>query len=146
MSHALSESQIKQQLALGKLTTHHSKQIQRHILGCPDCLRRLIEVALIQEERDEGPKPFCVRTTRKPLHFVHDTADGFVYSKVEKRGRKWIGRHWSDELDGVRECCTIREANDYVVASFNAMFPEHRCTERCKLFPPESDAGRNRRS
>ena len=65
MSHAVSDDQI-QRLAVGKLTTHDSLRVQRHTSWCPDCLRRLIEVTLIQEERGEGPKAFYANTTRKP--------------------------------------------------------------------------------
>jgi hypothetical protein len=90
----------------------------------------------LQELAGLGPKPLCLPSTRKPLSFVHDTADGFVYSKIERRGREWIARHWGDQLDGIRVCATVREANEYVVASFNEMFPEHRCTERCRMNPP----------
>jgi hypothetical protein len=132
MNHAISPEQIEH-LALGKLTTPESVQVQRHIYNCPDCLKKLIEITFIQELQGVGPKPLCVPTSRKPLSFVHDTADGFIYSKVEHRGRKWIARHWGDELDGMRVCATLREANEYAVASFSEMFPEHRCTERCRL-------------
>lgn len=130
MRHEVSDDQIEK-LAIGKLTTHESIQVQRHIYNCPDCLQRLIEITYIQELVGLGPKPLCVPKTRKPLSFVHDTADGFVYSKVERRGRNWIGRHWGVQLDGIRVCTNVREANEYVVRSFREMFPEHRCTKRC---------------
>ena len=68
---------------------------------------------------------------RKPLHIVHDTADGFIYSRTEKQGRKWIAHHWGDQLQGARECKTMREANEYLQTSFEQMFAEHRCTARC---------------
>ncbi len=131
MSHPL-EEQIEN-LATGKLPTHESIQVQRHIYNCPDCLRRLIEITYLQELAGLGPKPLCVPKTRKPLSFVHDTADGFIHAKVERRGRKWMARHWGDQLDGMRVCASVREANEYVVTSFQEMFPEHRCTERCRL-------------
>ena len=132
MSHAITEPQIEN-LALGQLPTYESILVQRHIYNCPDCLKKLIEITFIQELQGLGPEPLCVPTTRKPLSFVHDTAGGFILSKVERRGRKWIGRHWGDQLEGMRECASIREANEYVIASFQEMFPEHRCTERCRM-------------
>jgi hypothetical protein len=61
----------------------------------------------------------------------HDTADGFIYSRVERQGHKWIARHWGDQLHGQRECQTMREANEHATMAFAQMFPEHRCTERC---------------
>jgi hypothetical protein len=126
------EQQIEN-LATGRLTTNESIQVQRHIYKCPDCLKKLIEITYVQELAGLAPEPLAVPTRRKPLSFIHDTADGPIYSKVERRGRKWIARHWGDQLNGMRACATIREANEYVVASFNQMFPEHRCTERCRL-------------
>lgn len=132
MRHAVSEEQLEN-LALGKLATNESIRVQRHIFGCPDCLRKLIEITYILELQGLGPKPLCVPPSRKPLSFIHHTADGLINSKVEHRGRKWIARHWGDELDGMRVCATMREANEYAVASFNQMFPEHRCTERCRM-------------
>jgi anti-sigma factor RsiW len=120
-----------EQLALGTLTTQDSIRVQRHIFDCPNCLKRLIEIAYRQELQGLGPKPMQIPKTRKPLSFVHDTADGLIHSKVERRGRKWLARHWGEQLDGMRECATVREANEFVVTSFNEMFPEHRCTARC---------------
>jgi hypothetical protein len=140
MRHAISEEQIEN-LAAGKLTTHESIQVQRHIYDCSDCLQRLVEITYIQESAGVGPKPPYLLSTRQPLSFVHDTADGFVYSVVERRGRKWIARHWGDQLDGLRECVTVKEANEFVVASFQEMFPEHRCTERCIVLDKNMLAG-----
>jgi len=130
VGHPISNDQIDK-LATGTLTTHESILVQRHIFDCPDCLRRLIEVTVDQELQGLGPNPLWVPNSRAPLSFVHDTADGFIHLKVERRGRKWVARHWGEHLEGMRECASIREANAYSVASFQEMFPEHRCTDRC---------------
>jgi hypothetical protein len=66
---------------------------------------------------------------------VHDTADGFIYARTERKGRKWLARHWGEQLHGARECRTMREANEYLTTSFVEMFPEHRCTRRCRIDP-----------
>jgi hypothetical protein len=29
----------------------------------------------------------------------------------------------------------MREANDLLIQSFAEMYPEHRCTERCRIAP-----------
>ena len=79
-------------------------------------------------------------STRKCFWFVHDTADGMVHSKVERQRRKWIARHWGDQLDGMRVCASLRDANEYLVTSFQEMFPEHRCTERCELYRCDSQS------
>ena len=135
MKHEPIEQEIES-LALGALSTHDSIRIQRHIYHCGACLKRLIEITLIQEEEGRGPKPLCLPNSRKPLSFVHDTADGLIYSTVERHDRRWLARHWGEELNGAKECKTMREANEFLVASFAAMFPEHRCTERCRIDPP----------
>ena len=54
-------------------------------------------------------------STRKCFWFVHDTADGMVHSKVERQRRKWIARHWGDQLDGMRVCASLRDANKSLV-------------------------------
>jgi hypothetical protein len=66
---------------------------------------------------------------------VHDTADGFVNLKSEKHGCNWIARNWGDQLQGARECKTMGEANEFLVRAFREMFPEHRCTARCRVNP-----------
>jgi hypothetical protein len=48
-----------------------------------------------------------VAEKRKPLFIVHDTDDGFIYSKTERRGRRWFACRWDEELDGGRECGTL---------------------------------------
>jgi hypothetical protein len=80
-----------------------------------------------------------VRRARTPLFNVHDTEDGMIYSRATREGRKWIARHWGPQLDGMRVCRTMREANAYLEESFSEMFPEHRCTERCQLMPNAPD-------
>jgi hypothetical protein len=123
-------------LARGGLTTHDSIRVQRHLFACGDCLRRLVavEFRLAQEEllRDRSP----VWDKRKPLFIVHDTADGLVYLRVEKRGWKWIARHWGDQLQGAREFNSMQGANKYAITAFSEMFPEHRCTDRCGIVQP----------
>ena len=129
-------------LALGKLPTRESLRVQRHLFKCPSCLRSLveIEVRLAARELIEGDH-VPVADRRKPLFIVHDTADGMIYSRAERRGRKWLARHWGPQLDGGRECDTMREANEFLIRSFTEMFPEHRCTERCRnILPTHADS------
>jgi hypothetical protein len=70
-----------------------------------------------------------------PLYIVHDTADGMIYSRAERRGRTWFARHWGKQLSGERRCASMVEANEFLGASFREMFPEHRCTSRCRVNP-----------
>jgi hypothetical protein len=92
-----------------------------------------LEVA--NERAEEVNRYVPMPDRRKPLDVVHDTGDGVVYLRAERRGRNWIARNWGPQLGGSRVCKTMREANEYLEASFFEMFPEHRCTERCKLNP-----------
>ena len=121
-----------ERLVSGKLKTHEALAAQRHIFTCPECLRRLIEATYRSELEGSGPTPLEAPAGRKPLRFVHDTADGLIHGSVEKRGRRWVVRHWGNQLDGMKECGSLREANAFAIASFREMFPEHRCTKRCR--------------
>jgi len=125
-------------LARGTLTTAQSLRLQTHIFHCPECLQRLVraEVLLMLEEAVLEPRHLPRPDRRRPLFIRHDTADGFIYSRVKKRGKKWLVVHWGEQLDGQWECSTMREANEHAMAAFAQMFPEHRCTERCCLNPP----------
>src|SRR3954465_866570 len=133
MATHVSETDIES-LALGRLATADSIRVQRHLFKCGDCLKRLLalEILFAQKELldgDRSPPP----DPRKPLFVVHDTGDGFIYSKTERRGRKWLARHWGEHLNGGRECGTMREANEFLAQSFREMFSEHRCTARCRI-------------
>jgi hypothetical protein len=103
---------------------------------CGDCVKRLLaqEILLAQKELLDGDGS-SVWDVCKPVFIVHDTGDGFIYSKAERRGRKSWARRWCDTLDGGRECATMHQANEFLIRSFVEMFPEHRCTRRCRTDP-----------
>ena len=126
-------------LALGKLPTLTSIRTQRHIYNCTPCLQRLVQITFALAARGLGSGPAITDGAHKgkPLFFVHDTADGFIYSRTEKRGSQWEAHHWGDQLAGGRICNTMREANEYLVNCFREMFPEHCCTRRCRLNPDQ---------
>jgi anti-sigma factor RsiW len=128
---------VLEALTLGALTTVKSLQVQKHIFDCPECLKRLIGVELALALRDVNVPPRSLKPDmRKPLSVRHDTADGFIYSRVEKRADKWMERHWGGQLDGGSEFATMSEANEHALAAFAQMFPEHRCTDRCCVDRP----------
>jgi hypothetical protein len=127
---------VLEALTLGRLTTAESLRIQKHIFGCPACLKRLIAVEVELSIGDAHNPPRSLRADMtKPLFMRHDTADGFIYSRIEKHGDKWLERHWGEQLQGQHSCQTLKEANEHAMAAFEQMFPEHRCTERCCLDP-----------
>ena len=123
--------QNMESLALGRLPTQASISVQRHLYQCGKCLQRLVEITFGLALDRVTPEALPVVSKRKALFIVHDTADGFIYSRTERRGRKWIARHWGEQLEGGKECKTLGEANEFLVSAFSQMFPEHRCTERC---------------
>jgi hypothetical protein len=124
--------QALQSLTLGKLTTANSLAVQKHIYNCPACLKRLVEAEMLLALADvEAPPHQLKPDVTKPLSVRHDTADGFIYSQVARRGDKWLERHWGGQLQGQDELPTMEQANGHALAAFAEMFPEHRCTERC---------------
>jgi hypothetical protein len=127
--------QSLERLSLGRMTTVESLRAQRHLFNCAPCLKRLLAIE-VQLAIGESLWPEAVPTSAKPLFVRHDTGDGFIYSRVEQRGRFWLSRHWGAELDGIRKCRTMREANEFAMESFRQMFPEHCCTARCMFNPP----------
>jgi hypothetical protein len=144
MTKHVSETRIEK-LALGKLPTPDSIEVQRHLFNCGPCLHRLIEIEYALAALDlivpRGP----AMNKRKPLFIVHDTADGFVYCQTVRLAHgKWMARNWGDRLQGARECKTMREANEHLLTAFREMFPEHRCTDRCQMnpAPPNSTTAR----
>lgn len=118
-------------LSLGLLKRADSCRLQRHLYKCASCLERLvaIETAAGRTPRQLQPAP----TTNTPVAFIHDTADGPFHSQSEPYLGIWRGRHWGKRLYGMRVCKSISEANEYLILSFTQLFPEHRCTERCRI-------------
>ena len=51
---------------------------------------------------------------------MHSEADG-----------KCVARHWGSRVDGGRSFDSVEEANAYLMKSFQQMFPEHVCSEKC---------------
>jgi hypothetical protein len=139
MARHVSDEKIES-LALGRLRTSDSIRLQRHLYKCGLCLRRLVEITLDLALKGLAPEQLSIPDSRKPLYIVHDTADGFIYSETERRGHKWLARHWGEQLQGARECTTMREANEFLVTAFQEMFPEHRCTERCRVGRSEENS------
>ena len=86
--------------------------------------------------RDLNSRRSWSRTSGSRSSLFHDTADRFIYALTERKCRKWIARHWGKQLQGGRECRTMREANEYLATSFAEMFPEHRLLSGAGLILP----------
>jgi hypothetical protein len=111
-------------------------QLQRHLLECERCLLRLSEIEAPLMPKFDVQDAAPTLPARRALFIVHETADGMVYCRAENRSRGWFAHHWGGQLSGGEHCRTVGEANQHVSAAFRQMFPEHRCTRRCRLDPP----------
>ena len=68
-----------------------------------------------------------------PIEVVHHTKDGSVRLKVSRVGEdRWVAQFSGPKLEGAREFKTLSGANRYLMRAFAALFPEHRCTARCR--------------
>jgi hypothetical protein len=119
-----------EKFSLGLLTVTDSCRVQRHLFRCGSCLKRLIAIET-KDGKPAGKKAIPPADT--PLSFTHDTADGPFHSQAEPYLGIWRARHWGHTLMGMHVCSNVREANEYLVESFNQMFPEHRCNARCRV-------------
>jgi hypothetical protein len=128
MTHA-SDEEIDS-YSLGRLAEPELFRFETHFLICQACRDRITAVDSMRAAlRSLGP-----RTRRTlPLCFCHETEDGLIVSRVRRVGRrKWLARHYGPQLDGGRETQSLPEANAYLLESFEQMFPEHRCTAKCR--------------
>jgi len=65
--------------------------------------------------------------------FWHDTEDGLIILEVVQMiNGECLARHSGPKLDGGTVTRTVSEAMDYLRESFQQMFPEHRCTDKCQ--------------
>src|SRR5262249_31404078 len=84
MAKHIAEKNIEN-LALGRLRTHDSIRVHRHLYTCSACLKHLIEITFALALKGLTPKTKLLSDARKPLYIVHDTADGFIYSKQREQ-------------------------------------------------------------
>jgi hypothetical protein len=122
-----------ERLATGRTSSAQSIDLQRHLYTCEDCLYRFLVLEFLYETAEQLATRAPKVDKRRPLYIVHDTGDGMIYSRTMKDGTKWIARHWGEQLAGMRDCTTMKEANAFLIASFTEMFSEHRCTENCRV-------------
>jgi hypothetical protein len=120
-------------LSSGTIPATHSRRVQRHLCNCIPCFRRLIDL----ESSTGCRRPLLQPDSTRPIYFVHYTADGLIYSRAQRSGRTWVAHHWGSRLNGGRTFPSLEKANEYLTASFEQMFPEHRCNARCQLLPED---------
>jgi hypothetical protein len=66
------------------------------------------------------------------IQALHHFIQGTVYLWVSQWDEKWLARVGGCEVDCGHLAPTCDEAFRHNENTFHALFPEHRCSERCK--------------
>jgi ketopantoate reductase len=64
---------------------------------------------------------------------IHATTDGAVTLQVRKSHNEWIATYCGSQLDGGLITTSEAEAVDEIREAFRQMFPEHDCTNNCRV-------------
>jgi anti-sigma factor RsiW len=117
---------------MGKARGAKRARIEAHLLVCADCQERLAELdAFVGAVRE------AFGALGDSVGWTHATSDGPVQLQATRsRSRQWIARFQGRELEGGRTFTSLREAWDFLCRSFAEMYPEHRCTPRCRAERP----------
>jgi hypothetical protein len=115
--------------AMGRSLDVDIERIQTHLLICDRCQMELAQSDHYIRAVKCGAA--LLEATRQ-FRSVHFTEDGLIFGASHERADgKWVARHWGKQLQGMRVCDSVEEANAYLRESFQQMFPEHVCSERC---------------
>ncbi len=114
--------------AMGAAAERERAFIEEHLLLCVQCQQKLTQVdrtiALVRSAADA--------LQHQPVNFVHRTAEGEIRLLVtQSASGGWRALISGQDLEGAKQFTTVQEANEFVLRSFEEMFPEHRCTEAC---------------
>ena len=105
------------------------EKVEEHLLVCERCQN---ELALTDQYVPAMKKALASPQAARRLQSIHITEDGPVFGSIHSGADgKLIARHWGRQLDGGRICDSVEEANAYLMESFQQMFPEHVCSEKC---------------
>lgn len=110
-------------------------RLQQHLFKCGDCLRRLVELEATVLADRLARTPEMIQLADRPLFICHETAEGMVYCRAEKCGHGWRAHRWGTKGEAGRRFRFVSEANQDLISTFREMYPEHRCTRRCRLNP-----------
>jgi hypothetical protein len=104
--------------------------VEEHLLFCQRCQNDLALTDQYIRAMKNALGPFL---TLRRLRSIHITEDGPIFGAMHSGADgKWVARHWGRQLNGLRICDSVEEANEYLTDSFWQMFPEHQCSERCR--------------
>jgi hypothetical protein len=108
----------------GNGSTADLERAEDHLRVCRQCQSKL---ARWLEKRATGQR--CSGWLRS----LHTTEDGPMFTSLRKAANgNWMARHWGRQLDGALVFDSVLEAEAYLKNSLTQMFPEHRCSERCR--------------
>jgi hypothetical protein len=118
--------------AMGRSRGAQLAQIEKHLLVCSICQDRLEELeAFLAAMRS------AAGAVLDSWNFVHTTKDGPVrLVAARSESGQWTARFEGKDLEGSRDFDSLRAAHDFLVRSFAEMFPEHRCTAKCRHLKP----------
>ena len=109
----------------------NADKIGEHLLTCERCQN---ELALTDRYIQAMKKAAASPEEYRRLRSIHITDDGPIFGTMrEREDRKWLARHWGKQIDGWRICDSVEEGNEYLRESFDQMFPEHVCSEKCAV-------------
>lgn len=98
--------------SLRELGSAAQEAVDGHLLICDSCRARLTKI--------------------EPFNTIHVTQDGLFYSRVTHlRDGSFAAHHWGRQFDGGSRFDSLSAACKYLLDSFAAMFPEHKCGEGC---------------
>lgn len=118
-----------EEYAFGRLRRAPLARVEEHLLVCEQCRQRLVET----EDFMRATRVAAWRLREIPLDITHDTRDGPIRLLARQaEDGAWEASLGGGELEEARRFPTVAEANDYLLECFREMFPEHRCTERCR--------------
>lgn len=122
------DDDILEQYSLARLDRADQARVEEHLLICEICRQKLQGV----DEFVRAVQAAARGLTQEPLDFTHHTEDGPVRLLVEESAEGgWVARLSGHDLGATWRFQTVGEANEYLLEAFAAMFPRHRCTERC---------------
>jgi len=115
--------------AMSQLSEPDLERIETHLLRCEHCQDALSQAdEYIRSIRTAAALSNGTARCRS----IHFTEDGPIFGASHERADgKWLARHWGRQLQGMRVCDTLEEANAYLIDSFRQMFPDHDCSVRC---------------
>lgn len=113
---------------MGKARGAKLARIEEHLLVCAECQDRLAELdAFVGAIRE------AFGAVNDSVGWTHATTDGPVQLHATRsRSREWVARFEGTELEGGRTFSSLREAWEFLRRSFVEMYPEHRCSPRCR--------------